>query len=188
MPERPEGSFADLFDQLRDDEFGDAPPQPLSPRRLSAARRYAIWRGIRVQLLLEIKRTARMIDAALEELGEQRMLPERDRRALEYLDRSRCSPSISDVGRYLGVSRQTAQRLVSRLRKRGYVRVVNYGDLRAVQLRVTAAGSAAIRMAGGHVLNLIWSITLGMEDRTLERTAAVLRGLQERIRNPRYEE
>jgi len=31
-------------------------------------------------------------------------------------------------------------------------------------------------------------MTLGMEDRTLTTTAAVLRGLQDHIRNPRYEE
>ena len=115
-------------------------------------------------------------------------MPERERRALEYLDRSHCHPCISDVGRHLHVSKQAAQRLVIRLRQRGYVKVVNYGDLRVVQLRVTPSGSAALRMAGGSVLGLVWSITLGMEDRVLETTAAVLRGLQARIRNPRYEE
>jgi DNA-binding MarR family transcriptional regulator len=166
----------------------DQPLFPYGRRRLSAAHRHEIWRGIRVQLLIEIKRTARMIDEALDRVGECGMLEERDRRALEYLDRSRCSPSISDVGRHLGVSRQTAQRLVGGLRARGYVRVVSYGNRRVVQLRITAPGSAALRMAGGRVLGLLWSITLGMEDRTLETMAAVLRGLQDRIRNPRYEE
>lgn len=45
-----------------------------------------------------------------------------------------------------------------------------------------------MRLAGANVTTLLCSLTQGLEDRTLESTAAVLRAMQDRIRHPRYEE
>lgn len=107
---------------------------------------------------------------------------------LEYLDRSRCSPCISDVARHLQISRQAAQRIVIRLRARGFVATFCYQDVRMVQCRITAPGADALRMASSGVMNLLWSMTVRLDDRTLESTSLVLREIQNRIRHPRYEE
>jgi DNA-binding MarR family transcriptional regulator len=149
-------------------------------------RRIEDWRVLRVQLLIEIKRTARMIDTALCELGEAGMLAEDERRALAYLDRSTCSPCISDVSRGLRISRQAAHRLVARLRRRGYVKVVHTGYVRLVQLCITDAGSEALRMASSRVIGLLFTASGGMDDRTLEATAAALRTLQARLQRLRH--
>jgi hypothetical protein len=37
-------------------------------------------------------------------------------------------------------------------------------------------------------MNLLWTMTLKIDDRTLESTSAALREIQTRIRHPRYEE
>lgn len=129
-----------------------------------------------------------MIDRALEQLGERGLMPERQRLILEYLDRTMCSPNISDVARHLRISRQAAQRLVIRLKRRGFVAVVHYDDLRMVQLRMTQRGSDALRLAGGRVIELLLSVTGDLDDHMLEDTAAVLRALQDRIRHPRPHE
>lgn len=98
------------------------------------------------------------------------------------LERSHCRPTISDLGRRLGVSRQAAQRLVHRTAEGGHIDLLtNDEDRRIVQARLNERGRAALRRERG--MEAWWVSTLlnGFDIPEMRRAAHLLYVVRRRL-------
>jgi DNA-binding MarR family transcriptional regulator len=179
---------ATLRAALRDAVRGSPPSSAVS---LSAAasrdreqRRHLadLWRVEAADFVRGIVDTARLIEAACASNGERVFRTDPRYKLLAALERIGGWPSISELARELGVSRQAArQQFVAAARGSLLDLVPDPYDRRAIQIGLSPAGRRELGAARVRELVLVTTLLGGLADRHMRLVAHVLRVLRARL-------
>lgn len=133
-------------------------------------------------LLREIVDTSAYLRAARDAYGDAVYPDDKQWVLIKAIEKSGCCPSISDVGRLLHVTRQTAHDLVTEAASIGIVELFTPSyDRRIVQVALTAAGRnrlAAVRNGEGFWVTVLLN---GLEPPQMQVTTHVLEVIRRRL-------
>jgi DNA-binding MarR family transcriptional regulator len=140
------------------------------------------WRFEAMELVHEIRSTARCLADPLDIEGEPLFPSGALWLLLETLTRLRAVPAIADVARALRVSRQAAHRIVRSAARAGYVELLsNPRDRRILQVRLTDGGRAMLAVARAREAQWAFVMLNGYSLHRLRQISAFLRLLRHRV-------
>jgi DNA-binding MarR family transcriptional regulator len=133
-------------------------------------------------LIDEVASATRLIAVARDWNGEPIYRTDRVWRVLATVARSPCCLAIADLGRALGVRKQTAHALAHAAARARVIELApNPQDKRILQALMTPKGRA--ELAAARTAEEVWLATLlnGLGDRELEATVRVVRVIRQRL-------
>jgi len=140
------------------------------------------WRVEAMVLLNEIVDTGEAIARARDWHGE--LIAPRDASwsLLRAIERAQYRPSISDLGRRLGISRQAAHELVRRAAKAGHLRLLtNDTDRRIVQVQLTGLGRYKLEWVRAREAQWVITLLNGLRRREMESVMRILRVIRHQL-------
>lgn len=140
------------------------------------------WQVSATVLIHEIVATAERIANLRDGSGERVFVAGDPWRLLHAIERAQSRPSVSDLGRALGVSRQTAHEKVRKAERAGVVETIGSPeDRRLVQVRLTRLGRALLDEARVEEAGWVTTLLVGFERRELETAIGLLRKIDGRL-------
>ena len=140
------------------------------------------WRTAALELRSEITAAADAITAARGVDGERVVRTDATWRVVETVARLRYRPSIADLGRALGTSRQTARTFVVAAARAGFVELQpNHDDRRLLEVLLTPRGRSALAAAEGDEVTWLMVLLNGLHVRDMATTSHVLTVIRQRL-------
>jgi len=167
-----------------------AAPSSAAPSDRGRRRRLAdLWRIEATEFVRGIVETAALIEAARGGSGEPVFRTDPQYKLLAGLERIGGWPSISEIARELGVSRQAARQQVVAAARGGLLELVpDPYDRRSIQIGLSLAGKRELGAARVRELVLVTTLLSGLGDRDMRLVAHVLRVLRARLLRAGHEQ
>ncbi len=133
------------------------------------------------ELILEIFRTNGQLLAAGDELTDPLGLTSARWQVLGAIDMAAQPMTVAQIGRRMGLSRQSVQRIANDLEKLGFITFVDNPDhARAKHLVPTLKGAHALTQIGLTQTNWSNALAEGMDTEQLTQATNLLRDIQKR--------